>query len=64
MKVAADIVQHGRDFLFRKLPDQPKQLITLHTHEPIVRIAGVRRGDQQRARCVPGRDRGPLILVS
>ena len=36
-KMTADVIEHRRDFLLRKLLDQPKQLLTLHAHDPSVR---------------------------
>jgi hypothetical protein len=34
-QVTADVIEHGRDFLFRKLLDQPEQLLALRAHDPV-----------------------------
>jgi hypothetical protein len=37
--VTADIIEYRRDFLLRKLPDEPKQFLALHAHKLSVRNA-------------------------
>src|ERR1700730_3114336 len=46
-KMAADIIEHRRDFLLREVLDQPEQFLPLHAHEPSVRSH--RRGGGTRS---------------
>jgi hypothetical protein len=54
-KMTADVIKYRRDFLLGKLLDQPKQLLTLHAHDPSVRSKAQRAGSARRVWHAPDR---------
>ena len=54
-KMTANIIEHRRDLRLGKLLDQPKQLLTLHAHDPSVRSKVQRAWSWRRVWHVPNR---------
>jgi hypothetical protein len=58
--MTADVIEHRRDFLFRKLLDQPEQLLSLRAHDSSVSGKVRRAWPSRRVRYASVRPSGKL----